>query len=65
NESVESIMEKVMNGIEQAPTFNRVRPLEHLRPEYPRYPSEEFVKRSKRTRIKQRLHKKKKTAPTN
>ena len=59
NESVESIMDKVMNGIEQAPIFNRVRPLEHLRPEYPRYPSEEFVKRSRKTRLKQRLHKKK------
>ena len=62
NKSVESIMDKVMNGIEQASTFNRVRPLEHLRPDYPRYPTAEFVKRSKRSRIKQRLHKKNKSS---
>ncbi|MEN8138140.1 MAG: lysophospholipid acyltransferase family protein [Bacteroidota bacterium] len=40
NESVESIMDKVMHGIEQSPTFNRVRPLEHMRPNYPRFQTE-------------------------
>jgi len=58
NESVESIMDKVMNGIEQASIFNRVRPLEHLRPDYPRYPTEESINRSRKSRIKQRLNKK-------
>lgn len=58
NESVESIMDKVMHGIEQTPTFNRVRPLEHLRPDYPRYPTEEFVKRSRKSRVKKRIKKK-------
>ncbi len=48
NESVESIMDKVMNGIEQTPTFNRVRPLEHLRPSYPRFPQEMEGKKSKK-----------------
>lgn len=37
NETIKSIMDKIMNGIEQAPMFNRVRPLEHLRPNYPRF----------------------------
>jgi len=58
NESVESIMDKVMNGIEQASRFNRVRPLEHSRPDYPRYPSEEFIKKSRKAKLKQRLYKK-------
>lgn len=58
NESVESIMDKVMHGIEQTPIFNRVRSVEHLRPDYPRYPSEEFVKRSKKYRTKNRIKKK-------
>ena len=57
NESVESIMDKVMHGIEQASIFNRVRALEHLRPDYPRYPTDEYVKRSRKSRIKQRLKK--------
>lgn len=43
NESVESIMNKVMHGIEQSPTFNRVRPVEHMRPEYPRFDTEENI----------------------
>ena len=48
NESVESIMDKVMHGIEQAPTFNRVRPLEHMRPDYPRFSTEVVNKKSKK-----------------
>lgn len=48
NESVESIMDKVMHGIEQAPTFNRVRPLEHLRPNYPRFNVEIGNKKTKK-----------------
>jgi 1-acyl-sn-glycerol-3-phosphate acyltransferase len=58
NESIESIMDKVMHGIEQASIFNRVRPLEHLRPDYPRFPTQEYIERSKKSRLKQRLHRK-------
>jgi 1-acyl-sn-glycerol-3-phosphate acyltransferase len=48
NEDVESIMDKVMHGIEQAPTFNRVRPLENLRPNYPRFSSNSSNKKNKK-----------------
>ena len=37
-----------MHGIEQAPSFNRVRPLEHLRPEYPRFNPELVNKKTKK-----------------
>jgi len=60
NESVESIMDKVMNGIEQAPTFNRVRAVEHLRPEYPRFPSGDDVKKTRKDRLRQRIQNRKK-----
>ncbi|RUA05883.1 MAG: 1-acyl-sn-glycerol-3-phosphate acyltransferase [Fusobacteria bacterium] len=52
NESIESIMDKVMNGIEQTPTFNRVRSIEHLRPDYPRFPSDKPKKRGRKSRLR-------------
>ncbi|MCK5780977.1 MAG: 1-acyl-sn-glycerol-3-phosphate acyltransferase [Flavobacteriales bacterium] len=52
NESVESIMDKVMNGIEQAPIFNRVRALENTRPNYPKFPSKDDEGKSQKNKKK-------------
>ena len=47
NESVDEIMDKVMNAIEQAPVFNRVRSLESSRPNYPKFNKREEIKEVK------------------